>query len=219
MSPDSENAASDGHTAERHEGRLDNWNDARGFGFLTPSDGGPNIFVHVSAMPKTGKQISAGQAYTFRVETDATGRSRAIDVQPVVALAETREAPRKGPTLFQKIVQRGPRLLVIPAFGFIVLAIASIQPVSMNWLTIYGVASVACFCGYGLDKRAAAHKEWRVSETILLLIGLVGGWPGAIVGQEMFRHKTQKPAFRALFWMSVAINMAAFVQINVFSPG
>lgn len=215
MSGESGNPASDGQFGGRREGRLENWNDARGFGFLTPSDGGANIFVHVSAMPKTGKQIGAGQVYSFLVETDASGRMRAVDVQPI-AVAPV--APRKGPTLWQKFVQRGPRLLVIPAFGFIILAIASTQPISPNWMTIYGVASVACFCGYGLDKRAAAHKEWRVSETILLLIGLVGGWPGAIIGQEVFRHKTQKPAFRALFWMSVGINMAAFVQINVFSP-
>ncbi len=218
MSGNADNAASETPPADRREGRLGNWNDARGFGFLTPVDGGPNIFVHVSAMPKTGKQISIGQVYTFRVETDSTGRARAADVLPLEARGEAAAASRKGPTFWQMILQRGPRFLVIPAFGFIVAAIASMQAVSPNWLTIYGVASIACFCGYGLDKRAAAHKEWRVSETILLLIGLVGGWPGAIIGQEAFRHKTQKPAFRALFWMSVAINMAAFVQINVFSP-
>ncbi len=219
MTQGSDSPAADRKGEGRRKGRLENWNHARGFGFLVPTDGGPNIFVHVSAMPKTGKQIGAGQVYTFTVETDASGRTRATDVQPVVLATDVTPSPRKGPSFWQMVLQRGPRLLVIPAFGFIVVAIGSIQPLSVNWLTIYGIASVACFCGYGLDKRAAAHKEWRVSETILLLIGLVGGWPGAIVGQEVFRHKTQKPAFRALFWMSVAINMAAFVQINVFSPG
>ena len=121
------------------------------------------------------------------------------------------------PSLLSVLLERGPRFLVIPAFLFIVLAIATVESVSANWLIIYGVASLACFVGYGLDKRAAHRKEWRVSETILLLVGLVGGWPGAIVGQEVFRHKTQKVAFRTLFWMSVAINMAAFVQITAFS--
>ena len=51
-----------------------------------------------------------------------------------------------------------------------------------------------------------------------MIIGLIQfGLPGAIVGQEVFRHKTQKVAFRTLFWMSVAINMAAFVQITAFA--
>ena len=49
------------------------------------------------------------------------------------------------------------------------------------------------------------------------MIGLAGGWPGAILAQEIFRHKTKKITFRTLFWMSVAINMAAFVQIAAFT--
>ncbi len=200
----------------RTQGRLINWSDERGFGFLAPDDGGPDVFVHASAFAKEGRHIEIGHAYEFTLEYGKDGKPKAKNVSalkaPVAILP-----PKAGPSLWSQIVQRGPRFLVIPAFLFIAAAIASVQPMSTNWLVIYGVASVACFVGYGLDKRAANQKQWRVSETILLLIGLVGGWPGGIIGQEVFRHKTQKRAFRTLFWMSVAINMAAFVQINVFA--
>ena len=200
----------------RTTGRLINWSDERGFGFLAPDGGGPDVFVHANAFAKEGRHIEIGHAYEFTLEYGKDGKPKAKNVTAVKAAAAI-APPKVSHSLRSQIVQRGPKFLVIPAFLFIAAAIASVQPVSTNWLVIYGVASVACFAGYGLDKRAANQKQWRVSETILLLIGLVGGWPGGIIGQEVFRHKTQKRAFRTLFWMSVAINMAAFVQINVFA--
>ncbi|MFN3912866.1 DUF1294 domain-containing protein [Hyphomonas sp.] len=202
--------ASEKPASLRVRGRLINWSDERGFGFLAPDGGGQDVFVHASAFAKEGRHIEIGLEYEFTVDFGKDGRPKAKRVTRVVVA-------KAAPSLLSQIVQRGPRFLVIPAFLFIVLAIASVQPISENWFVIYGVASVACFAGYGLDKLAANQKAWRVSETILLLIGLVGGWPGGILGQEIFRHKTQKRSFRTLFWMSVAINMAAFVQINVFA--
>jgi uncharacterized membrane protein YsdA (DUF1294 family)/cold shock CspA family protein len=199
--------------APRSRGRLVSWNDERGFGFITPDGGGQDVFVHASAFAKEGRHIEVGQEYEFDLDLGKDGRPKAKRVTSVAVPVIARERP----SLRSQLLQRGPRMLVIPAFLFIVLAIHSVQGVSPNWFVIYGVASVACFAGYGLDKLAASHRQWRVSETILLLIGLVGGWPGGIIGQEVFRHKTQKKTFRTLFWMSVAINMAAFVQINVFA--
>jgi uncharacterized membrane protein YsdA (DUF1294 family)/cold shock CspA family protein len=196
--------------APRSRGRLVNWNDDRGFGFISPSEGGPDVFVHASAFVKEGRHIEIGHEYEFDIDIGKDGRPKAKRIVTVVA-------EKRRPSLLSTILDRGPRFLVIPAFLFIVVAIATVKPVPASWLIVYGVASVACFVGYGLDKRAAHRKEWRVSETILLMVGLVGGWPGAIIGQEVFRHKTQKVAFRTLFWMSVAINMAAFVQITAFS--
>ncbi len=194
----------------RARGRLISWNDERGFGFILPEGGGPDVFVHASAFAKEGRHIEIGGVYEFDLDMGKDGRPKAKSVAFVAIV-------KGAPSLLSKFVRRGPRLLVIPAFLFIVIAISTVQPISPNWLIIYGVASIACFAGYGLDKAAANQKQWRVSETILLLIGLVGGWPGGIIGQEIFRHKTQKKAFRTLFWMTVAINMAAFVQINVFA--
>lgn len=54
-----------------------------------------------------------------------------------------------------------------------------------------------------------------VPETTLLVLGLVGGWPGAILGQQCFRHKTQKQPFRTWFFISVALNVAALAGLYV----
>ena len=197
-------------SAPRQEGHLSGWNEARGFGFLRPVSGGTDAFAHIRAFAKDDRHIEEGHLYSYIAETDKAGRLRATDIRPV-------RPALKQPSLVSKLLTRSPRLLVIPAFLFIAFAVSMSTDVSPLWFLVYGIASVACFIGYALDKRAAEKNQWRVSETILLMIGLAGGWPGAILAQEIFRHKTKKITFRTLFWMSVAINMAAFVQIAAFT--
>lgn len=73
------------------------------------------------------------------------------------------------------------------------------------------LASLLTLVIYGADKMAA-RKAWRrVPESTLLVFGLVGGWPGAIIGQQLFRHKTQKQPFKTRFWISVILNVGVFL--------
>ena len=77
------------------------------------------------------------------------------------------------------------------------------------------LSSLLTWLIYGADK-LAARKAWRrVPETTLLVLGLAGGWPGAILGQQCFRHKTQKQPFRTRFFISVALNVAALAGLYV----
>ena len=79
---------------------------------------------------------------------------------------------------------------------------------------LYAGASALCFALYGIDKQRRAAGRDRISESMLLSLGVVGGWPGAIVAQQLWRHKTAKRTFRIRFWLSVAANAAIFAWLT-----
>ena len=83
------------------------------------------------------------------------------------------------------------------------------------WLAaLYAVASIACFIAYALDKSAARHGRQRTPERTLLLLGLAGGWPGALAAQSLLRHKSAKASFLAKFWCTVVLNLAALLALQ-----
>ncbi|MBB1198959.1 DUF1294 domain-containing protein [Enterobacteriaceae bacterium 89] len=83
------------------------------------------------------------------------------------------------------------------------------------WMLLVSVLTMII---YGMDK-LAARKAWRrVPESTLLVFGLVGGWPGAILGQQCFRHKTQKQPFRTYFFISVILNVGMMAAVYHFYP-
>lgn len=65
----------------RINGILKAWDGDKGFGFITPSDGGHDIFVHISDYPKQGGQPQVGEPLTFLTMIDKDGRKKAILVQ------------------------------------------------------------------------------------------------------------------------------------------
>ncbi|MCA9069293.1 MAG: DUF1294 domain-containing protein, partial [Planctomycetaceae bacterium] len=69
------------------------------------------------------------------------------------------------------------------------------------------LCSAACFAAYGMDKRRAEANRWRISEATLQWLAFFGGWPGGLLAQRTFRHKTQKVKFQLLFWLIVTLHM------------
>jgi uncharacterized membrane protein YsdA (DUF1294 family) len=74
---------------------------------------------------------------------------------------------------------------------------------------LYSAMSLIAIAVYGFDKSAAEGRRWRTPEVTLHAIGLMGGWPGALFAQDVFRHKYQKTMFQLLFWTTVALNCFA----------
>jgi uncharacterized membrane protein YsdA (DUF1294 family) len=102
-----------------------------------------------------------------------------------------------------------PLLLFLIVYAWTTWAWSVPALVGLTYLAV----SIVCFAAYALDKSAARRKERRTPERTLLLLGLAGGWPGALLAQQWLRHKTVKQPFRRLFWITVAVNAAAFVWI------
>ena len=64
----------------RIEGTLTKWKDDRGFGFITPTQGGPEMFVHVSAFPRGGQRPRLGERLTFEIGTGKDGKKQAKNI-------------------------------------------------------------------------------------------------------------------------------------------
>ncbi|MEQ1581526.1 MAG: cold shock domain-containing protein [Steroidobacteraceae bacterium] len=63
------------------EGKLKSWNTDRGFGFIAPTNGGADVFVHIKALPRDGSRPIVGEVLQFDVDTDRDGRKRAVNVR------------------------------------------------------------------------------------------------------------------------------------------
>ena len=73
------------------------------------------------------------------------------------------------------------------------------------------ILSIAAFITYGIDKLKAKGNRWRIPEKTLLLMGLLGGAVGALLGMEMFRHKTRHWYFYAVNILGLLVwGFAAF---------
>jgi len=78
-------------------------------------------------------------------------------------------------------------------------------------LILYLGASLAAAIVYRVDKSAAQSGHWRTAESTLHALSLMGGWPGALVAQRLFRHKSRKVSFRVAFLATVALNCGALL--------
>ena len=64
------------------KGKVKWFNDAKGYGFITPDDGSDDCFVHHSAIEGTGfKSLAENNAVEFDIEKDDKGRNRAGNVK------------------------------------------------------------------------------------------------------------------------------------------
>lgn len=86
------------------------------------------------------------------------------------------------------------------------------RPLSWPWVAAawYLLASVVTLAAYWLDKRAAAKGRWRTREKTLHGLAVAGGWPGALLGQRLLRHKTRKRGFQFVTWTIVLAHVAVW---------
>ncbi len=64
----------------RIHGTLTKWNEDRGFGFITPAKGPPDVFVHISAFPRDGVRPHLNELISFEVEPGKDGKKKAVRV-------------------------------------------------------------------------------------------------------------------------------------------
>lgn len=190
----------------RIEGALKSWNEDRGIGVIAPVQGGDDIHVHIKAFRDSKVEPQVGQRLSFEVGVNWEGKVR---VRQVRVLGATGSGGLRWP---------GARgwlgFVVLPLFGALV-AVAHWRWHVPLWIgAVYFAFSLLCYGIHGLDRRAAVRSRWRLSEPVLLLLGLAGGWPGAMLAHQLLPLDGIRPAYRALFWSTVVANIAGFVLLT-----
>ncbi|WP_258187274.1 cold shock and DUF1294 domain-containing protein [Variovorax sp. WS11] len=185
------------------------WNDERGFGFLEPAQGGEDIFVHVKAFRARAGRPQVGQLMSFEVELGPQGKKRARNVEPVKATRTS--SPRHQ----ESSAQRGTAtLFAIPLFLVLYVVVSVLWKPPLVIAVAYAGVSLITFFAYALDKSAARQNARRTQESTLHFLALAGGWPGALLAQQLLRHKSTKAEFRSVFWGTVVVNAAAFAILS-----
>lgn len=183
----------------RYQGKITDWKDDKGFGFITPNGGGQRIFIHIKSFSNREQRPVGNELVTYELTHDSKGRPQANSVAFVV----------KRVTPASPSGQASAPLILTAAFLVFVAAsvFAGKLPIAVMW--VYLAASLVAFIAYAFDKSAARNDQWRTKESTLHLFALAGGWPGALAAQRLLRHKSSKQSFQFVFWITVILNCCA----------
>ncbi len=88
----------------------------------------------------------------------------------------------------------------------------------MNDITKYFILyliiiNIIAFLAMYIDKRKAKYGKWRIQEQSLFILALIGGSIGAIIGMNIFRHKTKKLRFSIGFPIILILQIVLIISI------
>ena len=197
----------------RRQGKIAKWNDERGFGFISSSEGGDSVFLHISSLPRSDRRPKVNEAVSYTPAFDSQGRPRANDVRFI-----------DGPSIASRMRRIPISRIVAIAFAMsFLIALAALVAVGwleLSWLVLYYGASIYTYGSYSRDKTAAENARRRTPERKLHLLSLIGGWPGALIAQVRLRHKTRKTSFLIEYWLTVIVNcmVLGVIVVKEVSP-
>ena len=187
-----------------HKGKITSWNDDRGFGFITPNNGGDRVFIHIKAFSQKNLRPVDGDVVVYSVAKDDKGRMQAVNAK--FSGNKVPSYSGKRPSL----IILGISVLFLGAVAYSVHETVLPQFV----LVAYAIISAVTFIAYAIDKPAAQAGRQRISESSLHLLALAGGWPGALLAQQTLRHKSTKSSFKVVLWITVLLNCGAFAWLH-----
>lgn len=196
----------------RDQGRLVEWLDDQGYGFIQPNDTAKErVFLHIQDFSRQGPRPIVGCALEYTVAQDGKGRFRAQQVTYLKA-AQT----RKSSVPIKKIPkQQALKPMQIASVVYILaLAVLTLSGlISGMVLLLIGMINAATYWFYAQDKEAAQFGNKRVPENSLHILSFLGGWPAAWLAQQKLRHKTQKQPFRKIYFCTIVFNILLIIWL------
>ena len=90
---------------------------------------------------------------------------------------------------------------------------------SLHQLTLYYLAAinVITFLIYGIDKWKAKKQKWRISESTLLMLAVIGGSVGAWIGMKTWHHKSLHKKFKYGIPLILITQLALMIYLHVMN--
>ncbi|TCB78705.1 DUF1294 domain-containing protein [Acinetobacter sp. ANC 3781] len=191
----------------RDQGRLVEWFDEKGYGFIQPNDTSKDrVFLHIKDFARQGPRPIVGCALEYTVLLDGEGRFRAQQVMYLKA-SQTQKILPKPKNVNEQAQKLKP--MQIACVGYILaLAVFTIAGLLSGMVLLFiSIINAMTYWMYAQDKEAALMGKRRVPEQTLHILSFLGGWPTAWLAQEKLRHKTQKQPFRKIYFCTIALNI------------
>lgn len=208
----------------RKKGKIIKWNDEKGFGFILPDDSEKNIFVHIKSFSDKSTRPAEGQNVTYTVEQNNDGSDAAIKVSRATDnIVRNRASGNRNKNInsqYKRVNINNTQsdlksahsisplyITIILSFLVFLLHFFIEGKLPLLVIGIYIMMGILTYYIYSEDKDMAINNERRISEQRLLTLSLFGGWIGALIAQQKFRHKTKKISFQMSFWTTVFFNI------------
>lgn len=191
----------------RDQGRLVEWFDEKGYGFIQPNDASKDrVFLHIKDFARQGPRPIIGCALEYTVLLDGEGRFRAQQVMYLKASQTQKILPKPKNVNVQ---QKKLKPMQIACVGYILaLAVFTLLGMLSGMVLLFiSIINALTYWMYAQDKEAALLGNRRVPEQTLHILSFLGGWPTAWLAQEKMRHKTQKQPFRKIYFCTIALNI------------
>ena len=163
----------------RDQGRLVEWFDEKGYGFIQPNDASKDrVFLHIKDFARQGPRPIVGCALEYTVLLDGDGRYRAQQVTYLKA-SQTKKNVSK-PKLSKQPAQK-LKPMQIACIGYILaLAVFTIAGLLSGMVLLFiSIINAITYWMYAQDKEAALQGNRRVPEQTLHLLSFLGGMAGS----------------------------------------
>lgn len=222
----------------REKGILEDWHDARGFGFIRRPDGS-KLYIHMKSIGKSIDRPKPGDALTYEIGEGAGGRPAAVRARIIEKPARVAPAPgapsvatpaqasqMPAPPVQAREPQPGFRQISVRTAAAATIIVLLGNNVMLGrfpvWVgLLYIIGGIASWMFYQADKRAAEKRGWRSPERSLHLADLAFGIIGGLLAQHVLRHKTYKAGFVMVTALITALHVLTLglIMLGVYGPG
>ncbi len=173
------------------KGTISEWYIDRGYGYIIPDSGALRIKFLVSDVKNSVNLGELKQSVRFVIAQDENGNRRATHVEG------TRAFPWAT--------------LIVVWFAATLGGCVYFWQYPLRIVFYYLAATVIVLFVYLLDKHNEKRTKPVTGESALLFLSLLGGWPGAVIGQYTFNLQPKSFTFQLLFFIVMAIHIAFLV--------